>query len=157
MVKMNKPVNKSNLQEVKQMAEKAGWKLFTPMKSGAKFDAYQNRIAIIVTETTSKKKKTTFYLTDEVMLKLEMPTYVYVMNRGQIIGIMKAETAEGAYKVNNTVKADGKNSGSFFIHPTAFVQQFEKSEKTYIKPGVYDAYWETGVIQFDTKSKPSEI
>ncbi len=128
-----------------------GWNVFIPQKAGGKFQAYQNQLVIIVPGVRTKKGKHAIYLTDEVMKRLQHPSFVQIMTRGQVIGIMKSATKENAYTVARTAKGDDGSNGSYFLNVSAFLKAIN------LKAGVYTAQWENGVLTIDTLQTPSVI
>lgn len=131
----------------------AGWTTFAPQSSKGKYEKYTNRVCIIISITYGKKNEITsarLYLTGAVDKLLQMPTSIRLMTRGSNVGLMSVSDDDGeSYTVSRKKENKDEQIGMAFLNVTAFAKFCN------LKPGVYEAHPETGVVVFDTQSMPS--
>lgn len=139
----------------KQVPGVGNWQIFVPQSSKGKYEKYNNQICMIVSITYTGKrqdeiKAARLYLTDAVDKILGRPDFIKIGTRGSNVGIIPLMTDDGeCYAVMK--KRDGKEEqiGMSFVNINAFAKLCN------LKPGVYEAHSEAGVIVFDTQAMPS--
>jgi hypothetical protein len=137
----------------------ANWQIFVPQGSKGKYQKYANRLVVIVSITEDKKGNIShgrLYFTDAIDNILQHPDFVKLGMRGSNVGIIPMEQDDGECYVvarkgigKKRTKDEAEQTGMAFVSINAFAKYYN------MKPGVYEAHSETGVIVFDTQSMPS--
>jgi hypothetical protein len=119
-----------------------GWTDVTPASGGSRYNAYNNRLVVIFSDTKQKF----VYMPRVVIEALGNPEYIKVRARGSNIGLFKSEVPGKAFKVQRSHKGMVP-----YISLTALVKKWN------IRAGVYEAHIESGGVVFDTQQMPSGI
>lgn len=119
---------------------------WVPQGPSGKYDKYQNQCVVIVARGQGKKAKGRIYLTKKVLSLLNNPKFVGLATRGQNTFL----TAKNEKDQNKYAVIKGEKSATPHIGAHSYIDAFG------IRPGVYNAVFDAGMIMFDRLSHPSE-
>lgn len=133
----------------------ATWDIFVPQTQKGMYNKYSNQLVVILSVTHDKRdniKSARLYLTSEADKKLAHPEFSMIGVSGSNVGIIPISTnSEGkAYSVTRKHEKNDKQVGMPFINVTAFA----KAQR--LRPGVYSAWMDNGVLCFNMMSAPSK-
>lgn len=132
----------------------SNWDIFVNQSQKGKYTKYANQLVAIVSISYDKRdniKDARLYFTKLVDEKLNCPNFVMIGTSGSNVGVIPAEDNENgkAYTVNRK-KINSDQSGMAFVIFTAYAKLKQ------LKPGVYTAWLDTGVLCFNMQSAPSK-
>lgn len=128
-----------------------GWKRIPKARGHAgMYSKYANQIAVIVPRGEKIER---IALTDAGVEALDNPEYVDLFLRGTNVAIMASD--DSGYKLSNT---PGKvNSTLYYIISKGLMQMVEQECHIVLRPGVYIAHIESGMIVFDCSQTPAAL
>jgi hypothetical protein len=135
-------------QEMNTNNNGSGWTVIPPRSNrGGVYGKYKDRIVIVIPE---EKNKDHLLITPAGYEALGKPDKVQLMQRGTNIAICDAGEAKG-FKVSVPFHRTDDEVSMYYVSPSYW------RRNSGIRPGVYEAHIENGMIVFDSAQMPSAI
>jgi hypothetical protein len=124
-----------------------GWTEIVRHGRGSTYAKYKDRIVIVIPR---EKNQDHLLITPAGYEALGKPEAVKLFQRGTNIGICADGTGEG-YKISVPFKKKDDEISMYYTSPTSW------RKTSGVRPGVYEAHIENGMIVFDSAQTPAVL